>query len=48
MEIEINNNLTVNEYNELRKSIGWKAKDNNLVENAIKNSTIVKKNENLK
>jgi len=43
MEIEINNNLIAEEYNNLRESIGWKTKDKDLVENAIKNSTIVKK-----
>jgi len=43
MEIEINNNLIDEEYNNLRESIGWKTKDKDLVENAIKNSTIVKK-----
>jgi len=43
MEIEINNDLTAEEYNNLRESIGWKAKDNELVENAIKNSIIIKK-----
>ena len=43
MEIEISNNLTADEYNNLRESIGWKTKDKDLVENAIKNSTIVKK-----
>lgn len=43
MVIEIQDNLTVNEYNNLRKSIGWDIKDTSIVENAINNSTIIKK-----
>lgn len=43
MEIKIENNLKVNEYNNLRNTIGWDTKDIDVVENAIKNSIIVKK-----
>ena len=43
MIVEIKDNLTVNEYNNLRESIGWNIKDTSIVENAINNSTIIKK-----
>ena len=38
MEIKIENNLSVNEYNNLRSTIGWDTKDIDVVQNAIKNS----------
>ena len=37
MEIKIENNLSANEYNNLRSKIGWDTKDIELVQNAIKN-----------
>ena len=43
MEIKIENNLNVNEYNNLRNKICWDTKDIDVVQNAIKNSIIVKK-----
>ncbi len=43
MEIKIENNLNVNEYNSLRNKIGWDTKDIDVVENAIKSSIIAKK-----
>ena len=43
MEVKIENDLSVNEYNKLRNTIGWDEKDSDLVQNAIKNSVIVKK-----
>lgn len=41
--IEIKNELSVEEYNNLRKSTGWDEKEISIVENAIKSSVIVKK-----
>ena len=43
MDIKIENGITTNEYNYLRKSINWNLKDNHIVEKAIINSTIIKK-----
>ena len=43
MEIKIENNLSANEYNNLRSRIGWDTKDIEVVQNAIKNSIIIKK-----
>ena len=43
MKIEIRNDLTVFEFNELRNPVGWNNKDINIVENAFKNSVIIKK-----
>lgn len=43
MEIKIENNLSANEYNNLRSSIGWDTRDLDVVQNAIKNSIIVKR-----
>ena len=40
MEIKIENNLSANEYNNLRSKIGWDTKDIEVVQNAIKNSII--------
>lgn len=43
MRIEISDSLSVNEYNYLREQVGWESKNPIVVEKAIKNSTIVKK-----
>ena len=43
MNIKIKDELNVDEYNNLKKSVGWDAKDIDLVERAIKNSAIIKK-----
>lgn len=43
MEIKIENDLSVNEYNNLRSTIDWDTKDLDVVQNAIKNSIIIKK-----
>ncbi len=39
--IEIIDSLNVDEYNNLRKQVGWEPKNPIIVEKAIKNSTIV-------
>lgn len=41
--VEIRDSLSVDEYNNLRKQVGWGSKNPIIVEKAIKNSTIVKK-----
>jgi GNAT superfamily N-acetyltransferase len=41
--IEIRDSLNIDEYNNLRKQVGWEPKNPIVVEKAIKNSTIVKK-----
>lgn len=43
IEIQITESLSVDEYNYLRKQVGWEKKNPIIVEKAIKNSTIVKK-----
>ena len=43
MEIKIENNLSANEYNNVRSTVGWDTKDIDVVKNAIKNSIIIKK-----
>ena len=43
MEYKIENNLIPEEYNELRNSVGWNSKDENVIIQAINNSVIVKK-----
>ena len=43
MEYKIENNLTPEEYNELRNSVGWDSKNKNIIENALKKSVIIKK-----
>ncbi len=43
MNIELKNELSVDEYNELRKSVNWPVKDEDLVSNILKMSLILKK-----
>ena len=43
MGYKIENSITPEEYNELRNSVGWDSKDEKVIQNAIKNSVIVKK-----
>ena len=43
MEYKIENYLDPKEYNELRNSVGWDSKDENVIIAAIKNSVIVKR-----
>ena len=43
MMIEILNNLTVEEYNQLRADVGWEIKNPLVAEKAISHSTIIKK-----
>lgn len=43
MEIKIENDLSANEYNNLRSRIGWDTKDIDIVQNAIRKSVIIKK-----
>ena len=43
MGYKIENSITPEEYNELRNSVDWDSKDEKVIQNAIKNSVIVKK-----
>ena len=43
MEYKFENSILPTEYNELRNSVGWDSKDENVITEAIKNSVIVKK-----
>ncbi len=43
MEIELKNELSVSEYNKLRKSVNWDQKDELIVSNALNESVILKK-----
>ena len=43
MKIDIENELNVQEYNELRQDVGWEVKNDSSAEKAIKGSTIIKK-----
>ena len=43
MEYKVENTITAKEYNELRSSIGWDSKDENIIETALQNSVVVKK-----
>lgn len=43
MNYKIENNITPEEYNELRNSVGWDSKNKNIIENALENSVLVKK-----
>lgn len=43
MEYQIKDDLQPKEYNELRNSVGWDSKAENVIIEAIKNSAIVKK-----
>lgn len=43
MEYQIKDDLQPKEYNELRNSVGWDSKDENVIIEALKNSFIVKK-----
>ena len=43
MKYKVENTITAKEYNELRSSIGWDLKDENIIETALQNSVIVKK-----
>lgn len=43
MEYKIENTITAKEYNELRNSVGWESKDENIIGTALKNSVVVKK-----
>lgn len=36
MKYKIENNITAEEYNQLRNSVGWDSKDINIIENALK------------
>lgn len=42
MEITIKNDLSIQEYNNLRNSVNWNSKDEELIQNAINNSAIIK------
>ena len=43
MEYKIENNLQPEEYNELRNSVGWDSKNENVIIEALRNSVIIKK-----
>ena len=43
MDIKLDEELTVEQYNNLRREIGWKEKEYKLVERAIKNSKFIKR-----
>ena len=43
MEYKVEKTITAKEYNELRSSIGWDSKDENIIETALQNSVVVKK-----
>ena len=43
MEYKIKNSITPEEYNELRNSVGWDSKDENIILRALENSALVKK-----
>ena len=43
MEYKIEDNITPEEYNQLRNSVGWDSKDINVIEKALKSSAIIKK-----
>ncbi len=43
MDYKIESNITPEEYNQLRNSVGWDSKDRNIILNALENSIIIKK-----
>lgn len=43
MDYKIESNITPEEYNQLRNSVGWDSKDKNIILKALENSIIVKK-----
>ena len=43
MECKIENSITAEEYNNLRNSVGWDSKDENIIIEALRNSVIIKK-----
>ncbi len=43
MEYKIENNLQPEEYNELRNSVGWDSKNEDVIIEALRNSVIIKK-----
>lgn len=43
MEYKIENNITPEEYNELRNSVSWDSKEKHIIQNALDNSIVVKK-----
>lgn len=43
MNYKIESNITPEEYNELRNSVGWDSKNKSIIENALENSVVVKK-----
>ena len=43
MNVEIKNEISVKEFNELRNSVGWENKDTYIVEEALQKSVIIKK-----
>lgn len=43
MDLKVENTITAKEYNELRSSISWDLKEENIIEAALQNSIVVKK-----
>ena len=43
MDYKIESNITPEEYNQLRNSVGWDSKNKSIIENALENSVLVKK-----
>lgn len=43
MDYKIESNITPEEYNQLRNSVGWDSKDKNIILKALENSAVVKK-----
>ena len=43
MDYKIENNITPEEYNELRNSVGWDSKEKHIIQNALDCSVVVKK-----
>lgn len=43
MDYKIESNITPEEYNQLRNSVGWDSKDRNIILKALENSIVIKK-----
>ena len=43
MDYKIESNITPEEYNELRNSVGWDSKEKHIIQNALDSSVVVKK-----
>lgn len=43
MNIKLENNINVEDYNSLREKVGWRIKDSNVIKRALSNSSFMKK-----